>query len=77
MVDPVLPAEAVEQHIDGRLRVLPGEYLAVVGEDLLGHAMRSHRGHEPIADQLGALPGHEARGHAEPRVVIDAGQRLG
>ena len=28
-------------------------------QDLLGHAVSSHRGHKTVADQLGALPGHE------------------
>src|SRR5256885_16402950 len=77
MVDTVLPADAVEQYVHRRLRIFPGEHLAIVGEDLLGHAMRSHGGHEPMADELGSLPRHQPRRHADPGVVVDAGQRLG
>src|SRR5438270_5323908 len=73
MVDPVLPANAVEQYVHRRLRIFLGQHLAIVGKDLLGYAMRSHRGHEAIADQLGSLPRHQPRRHAKPGVVVDAG----
>ena len=71
MIDPVLPAEAVEQHIDRRLRVLPGEHLAVVGEDLVGNAVGAQRLGEDGADSPGDRSGHQAGRHAEPGVVVE------
>lgn len=51
VLDAVLPSDAIEQHLHWRLRVLPGEDLAVVGEHLRGrHTLRQRLG--------GAWPRH-------------------
>jgi hypothetical protein len=42
VADAVLPAYAVEEHLAGAGAEAPGEDLAVVGEDLIGHPMRAH-----------------------------------
>ena len=42
VVDPVLPADAVEQHLDRRLSEAPGENLAVVGQNLERDAIDLH-----------------------------------
>ena len=61
MVDPVFTAEPIEEHVDRGPGVLASEHLAVVGEDLLWHAMHPQGGQEAIADQLRAFPRHRCR----------------
>jgi len=77
VVDSVLAADAVEQHLDWGLGEAAGEDLAVVGQNLERHAVGLHGRVEAVADRLSSLAGHEASGHAVPRVVVDSGQGLG
>ena len=77
MLDAVLPADPVEEHLHRRVVEPAGEDLAVVGQDLLRapHGCATPAA-SPSQTGLGALPGHQPRRHAEPGVVIDPGQRL-
>ena len=75
--DAVLAADAVEEHLDRRGGEPAGEHLAVVSEDLLRDTVSAQRLSQPVADLLRRLAGHQVRAHAEPRVIIDAGQCLG
>ena len=76
MIDPVLAADPIEQHL-GVLQAEPaGEDLAVVGEDLLGNPVGAHRGREVGAHGTARGPGHDPGTHDEPRMVIDPGEHL-
>lgn len=77
MLDAVLATDPVEEHFDGRLRVFAGEHFAVVGEHLLGDAVRAQCSGKAIADLLGTLPQHQPCRDAEPRMIVDAGQCFG
>jgi hypothetical protein len=43
VIDPVLPADPIEQDLGVLVPEPPREDLAVVGEDLLGHAVAGER----------------------------------
>ena len=77
MINPVLPADPVEEHLNRRVEEPAGEHLAVVGQDLFWHPVGLQRGDQPVTDRLRPLSRHQPRRHAEPGVVIDTGQRLG
>src|SRR5215472_4047260 len=77
VVDSVLSADPVEEHLHGWLEQAPGEDLAVVGQDLVRHAIPAQRGAEAVTDLAGPLPVHETGGDAVPRVVVQAGKCLG
>ena len=53
-----------------------GEYLAVVGQDFLGHPVDAHRVHERQAYRPGSSPHHRLGDDAEPGMVIDPGHDL-
>ncbi len=75
MDDAVLPADLVEQHLGGREAKAVGEHLAVIGEDFFGDSVagqRTDEGHTP--GRLG--PDQHPGAHAEPSVVVDAGDCL-
>jgi hypothetical protein len=71
--DPLLAADAVEQHLAGVGAKAPGEDLAVVGQQLLRDAVAVQGGPEHPADGLGVGSLHQPSGHAEPGMVVDAG----
>jgi hypothetical protein len=76
VIDPVLAADPVEQHL-GLARPEPArEDLAVVGQDLLGDPVGPHRLGEVPADGPAGGADHHPGAHDEPRVVVDAGQDL-
>ena len=54
-----------------------GEDLAVVGEQLLGHAMAGQGGGEHLADRPGGGMGNHPSSHAEPGMIIQASDQLG
>jgi hypothetical protein len=74
--DAVLAADPVEEHLGRGGGVAAGEDLAVVGEDLVGHAVFPHGVDEMAAHRSGPGVFHEPGAHAEPGVVIDTGQGL-
>ena len=53
-----------------------GEDLAVVGEDLVGHAVGEHRLLEDLTHRSRCRPRDEARSDAEAAVVVDTGHDL-
>ena len=77
VLDAVLPADPVEEHLHRRPVEPAGEHLAVVGQDLLRAPRRSASPppapHRPAA----RTPAASERADTEPGVVIDPGQRLG
>src|SRR5262249_39444463 len=77
VVDPVLPTDAVKQHLHRRLRIAPGEHLAVVGQDLLWNSGVAERRSEALAYRLSSLRGHQPGRDAVPGVVVDASQGFG
>ena len=76
VLDAVLPADPIEQHLTGAGPEPAGEHLAVVGQDLGRHTMRAHRQRQRLTRRPGRRPGHDQRRDAEPRVVIDPGHDL-
>jgi hypothetical protein len=52
MLDPVLAADRIKEHLHRRMMEPAGEHLAVIGQDLLGH---------PIGGQRCAQPSQTAR----------------
>lgn len=77
VVDPVLAADAVEEHLHRRLEQATGEDLAVVGQDLVRHAVPAQSGAEAFTDLARPFAVHEAGRDAVPGVVIQAGEGLG
>ena len=77
MADPVVGRDAVEQHRTRPRAEAAGKDLAVVGEDLVGHAVGAHGVQRHKGSHMGRARGqqlhHHAGAHAEPRVVVDAG----
>jgi hypothetical protein len=71
--DAVLAADAVEQHLPRMGGEAAGEHLAIVSEQLLGHAMAGQGGSEHLTDGSGGGPLDDPSGDTEPGVVIDAG----
>ena len=77
MIDPVLAADPVEQHLDVFGCEAAGEDLPVVGEDLLGHAVGPKGVGEVAADRAARGFGHRPGADDEAGVIIDAGEDLG
>ena len=75
--DPVLAADLVEEHLGVVAPEAPGEDLAVVGQDLLGHPPAREGGHEVLTDRARRGPGHDPVADEEAAVVVDAGEDLG
>jgi len=75
--DAVAAADPLEQHL-GRARLAepPGELPAVVAEHFVRDPVGAHRGHERPAHRAAGGPAHHGGDHAEPGVVIDAGDQL-
>ena len=61
MGDAVLAADPIEEHLGRRGGVAAGEHLAVVGQDLVGHAVDAHRVDEVAAHGSGGGPFHQPR----------------
>lgn len=76
MGDPVLPADVVEEDFGGLEGETIGEDLAVVGQHLFGDTVAGQGLGEEAADRPGGGPHHDAGAHAEPGVVVDAGEDL-
>jgi len=76
VVDAVLAADPVEQHLGVLGAKPPGEDLAVIGQHLLGDAVGAHRLGEVGADRPAGRSHHHPRADHEPGVVVDAGQDL-
>jgi hypothetical protein len=76
VIDPVLPADPVEQHLDVTRGEPAGEHLAVVGEDLLGDTVAPERVGEVPAHRPARGSDHHAGAHDEAGVVIQAGEDL-
>jgi len=76
MRDAVLPADLVEEHLDGLEREAAGEDLAIVGQDLLGHPVALKSLGQEATDRSSCGPDHDARTDAEARVVVDPGEHL-
>ena len=76
VLDPVLPADPVEEHLDRRPVEPAGEHLPVVGQDLPGHPVGPQRQRQALAHPAARSPGASGARDAEPGVVIDPGQRL-
>ena len=74
--DPLLAADAVEQHLTGVGAEAAGEDLAIVSQQLLWAAMAVQGSPEHPADGPGVGPLHQPGGYAEPGVVVDAGHGL-
>ena len=74
--DPVLPADPVEQDLDGLGSEPAREDLAVVGEDLVGDPVATKRGREHRTHRLGSRPRDQAGCDAVAAVVIDPGDDL-
>ena len=70
VLDAVLPTDPVEQHLHRRVVEPAGEHLAVVGQDLLGHA-RGRIATPARRTPAGCARGHQPRADTEPGVVID------
>ena len=72
VLDAVLAADLVEQHLHRREAVPPGEHLPVISQYLLAapHALRSAAAsrHRPAGSAPAAI---SRRRHAEPRMIID------
>jgi hypothetical protein len=77
LVDPVLPADPVEQDLRVPQPKPTGEDLAVVSQDLLGHAVAIHRGREVRAHGPAGRPQHQPGADHEAGVVVDPGQDFG
>jgi hypothetical protein len=76
VVDAVLAADPVEQHLDVLRREPTREYLAVVREHLLGEPVVAHRLGEVPTDRAARRTLHHAGADHEPGVVVDPGQDL-
>ena len=77
MLDPVLAADPVEQHLDRRDVEPTGEHLAVVGQDLPRQPIgRATTPPVPSQTRWDDSRDHQMRADTEPGVVIDPGQRL-
>ena len=72
VIDAVLAADPVEQHLGVFGPEPTREDLAVVGEDLLGDAVTAHRGGEVPAHSPAGRANHHAGAHHEPGVVVEA-----
>jgi hypothetical protein len=73
--DPVAAADLVEQHLATAAAATEarGELLAVIGEDLLRRPIALKRFAEGQKDRAPGRALDHPREHAEPRVIIDAG----
>jgi hypothetical protein len=76
MLDALLAADRIEEHLHRRMVETAGEHFAVVGQDLHRNPISADRGPQPVTDRPGPLTGHHPRRHAIPRVVIDTGQHF-
>ena len=77
LLDPVLAADPLEQHLRGPGLAEPaGEHLAVIGQHLIGDAVKPHRGYERPAHRPAGSPAHHRGDHAEPRAVIQSGDQF-
>ena len=71
VADAVLAAEAVEEHLARPFAEAGGKDLAVVGEDLLGDAVRPMAVTQRLTDRAGGGSGYEHRRDAEAGVIVD------
>lgn len=71
VLDAVLPADPVKQHLTSPRAEAAGEHLAVVRQDLRRHPMTAHRQRERITRRTSCRPSNDVRRDAEPRVIIN------
>ena len=76
VLDAVLPADPVEEHLTGPWPEPAGEHLPVIGEDRVGDTVAAHRQRQRVTGRPSRRPRDHERGDAEPRVVIDTGDDL-
>ena len=77
LADAVAAADPLEQHFcRARLAESSGELLAVVCEHFVGDAVGPHRGDEGAADSAGGTTADGGGDHAEPGVVVEAGDEF-
>ena len=74
MLNPVLPADAIEEHLHRRAPETAREHFAVIGQNLLGTPYRPSAS-ETVTDPPGALP-TSTGAHTDPGMVINAGNAL-
>ena len=75
--DAVLPADPLEEHLTRTRPGEPsGELLAIVREHLTRHPEPGQRGGERGAHGAAGGPAHHRGDHAEPGVVVQAGDHL-
>jgi hypothetical protein len=76
MLDAVLPADPVEEHLHILDPEPASEHLAVIGEHFMRHPMSAHRRGERLTHRPRRRPRHQRGADTKPRVIIDPGQRL-
>ncbi len=76
MLDPVLPADPVEEHLHRRGEEPVGEHLAVVGQDLLRHTVDSIAPASAAHTDRVRSPAHQPRADTVPGMIIDPGHAL-
>ena len=67
VLDAVLPADPIEQHLTGPGPEPAGEHLAVVGQDLGRAPIAAHRQRQRVTRRPRRRPRHDPRRDAEPR----------
>ncbi|OVF03971.1 hypothetical protein B0173_02485 [Mycobacterium avium subsp. paratuberculosis] len=77
VVDAVLPADRVEEHLHRGMVKPAGEHLAVISQNLLGGPVSRQRRPQSVANRAGTLTRHQPRADTHPGMVVDAGQRFG
>ncbi|CPS05916.1 Uncharacterised protein [Mycobacteroides abscessus] len=56
MLDTVLAADHIKEHLDRRMIEPAGEHLAVIGQNLLRHSISGDCIDQPVTDRASAFP---------------------
>jgi hypothetical protein len=76
--DPVVPQDALEQHLHPAWRgEAAGELDPIVGQDLFGQSPGPQAVHQRLAHRPAGRLAHQVGDHAIARVVVDPGDQLG
>ena len=73
MTDPVVEADAVEQHVGGLVGEPAGEDLAVIGQDLFRDAVDGESLEQRVAHRARSGSRDYLGDDTEPRVIVDTG----
>ncbi|SLB43281.1 Uncharacterised protein [Mycobacteroides abscessus subsp. massiliense] len=76
VLDPLLTADRIEEHLHRRMVEPPGEHPAVISQNLLRHTISGDCIDQPVTDRPSAFSGHQPGTHAHPGMIINSRERL-